>query len=248
MISSNQAVPSRTGATWGRITAVSRASGNRLRTALMAGVAITVSPIKLGQKTTIFMKDRTGFRVTPLTAEGRHHSNPDVLAELSSAGDQRLEKVLECLETVHDLQFDAQGAKGKMTQLRGAKLDQIFLGGQGEIRPAVARPLAELADVRCRVGMMVRKPLQVDEPSAQRQQGAAESLGIADAAKGHDLLAGQFRERVGLSVAVDQVAGGVPRFDERPRRSPPLDLLRGSPLAGRESSRSARERITAEAR
>ena len=66
----NQAVPSRVGATLGLMTPVSRASGYCRRSARKAGVAMTVSPIRLGQKTTIFMR-KTCSLVTPLTTESR---------------------------------------------------------------------------------------------------------------------------------------------------------------------------------
>ncbi len=53
--SSNQAVPSSVGATCGLITAAIRAEGNPCRMARMAGVAMTVSPIRFGQNTAILM-------------------------------------------------------------------------------------------------------------------------------------------------------------------------------------------------
>src|SRR5205807_332964 len=52
-------------ATWGRITPSIRAVGKPCRRARSAGVAITVSPIKFGQKTTIRMvRARHGERTT----------------------------------------------------------------------------------------------------------------------------------------------------------------------------------------
>ena len=53
--------------------------------------------------------------------------------------------------------------QGNRTKRRGAELDQIFLGGQGEIRPEVSSPGGQRAHVRRRVGMMVGKDLEAED-------------------------------------------------------------------------------------
>ncbi len=104
-------------------------------------------------------------------------------------------------------------AQGNATQGRGAKLDQIFLGGQGEIRPHLVGPGGEQADVAGGIQVVIGKNLQVENSRAQRSQGAAKSFGIADAAEGRNLLAGQLVERIGTSFAVNQVDGSVACLD-----------------------------------
>ena len=61
MTESNQGVPSRVGATFDFTTPMRAAFGYPRRSARMAGVAMTVSPIRFGQKTTtLFMALASG--------------------------------------------------------------------------------------------------------------------------------------------------------------------------------------------
>ena len=71
--------------------------------------------------------------------------------------------------------------------------------------------------------------------------------GVADAAEGRNVLAGQLVERVGLCLAVNQVDGSVACFDKRQSRGRAPDPA-ADQLALDGPSRSARERTTAEMR
>ena len=55
--------------------------------------------------------------------------------------------------------------------------------------------LGEVADVGRGVGVMIGEDLQVVQPAAEGLQRPAESLGIADAAEGDELLARELGQR-----------------------------------------------------
>ena len=175
---------------------------------------MTVSPIRLGQKTDDLHRAAvlSSHSVDCGTEDGRPAREcPDG----SRTGNQRAENPLEGVETVHDLQPDAQGRARELHQAIAVRsLTKSFWVVKARFAPQVACPAGQRADVGSGVEVMVGEDLQVEDSLAERQHGSPESLRVADAAEGGDLVPGEVVEGVDLTVAVDQVEGCVARFDE----------------------------------
>ena len=147
-----------------------------------------------------------------------------------------------------DLQPDPQGAQRDLPEGRGAKLHQILLGGQGQIGAQAAGPGGQVGHVGGGVGMVVREGPEAQDLAAERCQGAAEALGVADPAERHDRSAREFldrgrpgpQRRPGRAARAAPRPSGAARRGARPRRR---IAARSGP-----ATRSARDSTTTPAR
>ena len=137
--------------------------------------------------------------------------------------------------------------KGTGPRIAVRSLTKSFWVVKARFAPMSRAQVGEGANVRGRVGMVVGKDLQVQDVPAKRIQSPAESFGVADAAEGGDLLAGQLGQRVTWPSPSIRSSGAWRASRKGHARGHASTSRRiGSRAAG--SSRSARERTTADAR
>lgn len=67
-----------------------------------------------------------------------------------------------------------------------AQLDQILLCGQDEIRPQLTGPTFQRPNILSRVGVMIGEDADVEQPTAQWEQGPPKSFRVANPAKRRD--------------------------------------------------------------
>ncbi len=166
------------------------APGNPRRKARNIGVAMTVSPIRFGQKTAIFMPGplpmcgaRRGPSWAGAYAMGGVAANPFALTATprrpAQSGRRFIQEPGQCVFhdvfTRHDLEPDLEGSQRGRTQVGAAKLHQILLSGQDEIGAQLPRPGRQRLHVGQGIVVMIGEDAEIERASGR---GAGASAGI----------------------------------------------------------------------
>ena len=155
---------------------------------------MTVSPIRFGQNTAIFMVANPCSRRCapgPLPFGPIHHGSQEILFERlvpNSGGQEPGQDIFHDIAPRRQFEPDSQRSQRGWPKQAGAKLDQILLSGQDEIGADLGRPAFQRANILGRIRVMIGEHAQIAQLMAQAEQGSPKSLRIADSAKRRDRL------------------------------------------------------------
>ena len=232
-----------------------RGVGNPWRSARKVGVAMTVSPIRFGQNTAIFMAGgrsprRRAFGAVvpwpdPLTAHEKSFSKSSSRAQTGRSR-ARTSSMISLPAVSSSPIRRARSGAGPSKPARS--LTKSFCVVKTRLAPRSWPNVPAIADIFGGIGVMIGEDAEIEQLAAQGLQRAPKSLGVADPAERRD-RSGR-KQRRGTTRCLRRRSGraGVPGLDPAQRAGAAARPRPGSPPGRPLSTRSARDKTTTPAR